>query len=313
MSTAALLALSAVACRQTSYWRDAEALWTRAISCTEQNAPGHYCLGHVYDAQGRRDEAIEQFRESLAAYSTSRFLTAETHSSLAHCLPAKEAIQHLKDATRVYPEGAGPRIRLAEALIQLGRPDEAVAEWVQLGRVLAGQGKVDAAIDSFVRAIKLQPQSASAHFHLGFALLGRGAAEEGAYHLRIAARIEPDESSVLRQTAWVLATNPKASVRDGALAVELARKAVEFCQGQDPHALDALAAAHAKARDFSAAIDAAEKASVAAMTQKNVALGDAIGRRLRLYRKHVPYREPAPLLPAVEVPSFPRRVGTSEH
>ncbi len=90
LSAASLLALSAAAWRQTSYWRDTEAVWTRATACTEQNALGHYCLGDVYDRQGRRDEAIEQFRAGLSAYSSSRFMTAETHWRLAYCLSLKE-------------------------------------------------------------------------------------------------------------------------------------------------------------------------------------------------------------------------------
>ena len=39
VSGAAILLLAAVAWRQTSYWRNAETVWTRAISCTDRESP----------------------------------------------------------------------------------------------------------------------------------------------------------------------------------------------------------------------------------------------------------------------------------
>ena len=53
VSGAAVLLLAAVAWRQTSYWRNAETVWTRAIACTEQNAMAHYSLAYLYAQQGR--------------------------------------------------------------------------------------------------------------------------------------------------------------------------------------------------------------------------------------------------------------------
>ena len=53
VSAAAVLLLAAVAWRQTSYWRNAETVWTRAIACTEQNVMAHYNLALVYVQQGK--------------------------------------------------------------------------------------------------------------------------------------------------------------------------------------------------------------------------------------------------------------------
>ena len=59
VSGAAVLLLAAVAWRQTSYWRNAETLWTHALACTEQNALAHYNLAMLYAQQGRTEEAID--------------------------------------------------------------------------------------------------------------------------------------------------------------------------------------------------------------------------------------------------------------
>ena len=65
VSAATVLVLAAVAWRQTTYWRDAEALWTRTVACTEQNLTAHYNLGLVYARQGKTAEAISHLREGL--------------------------------------------------------------------------------------------------------------------------------------------------------------------------------------------------------------------------------------------------------
>ena len=112
-------------------------------------------------------------------------------------------------------------------------------------------------------------------------------------HLDEAIRLAPDDVPMLWQTAWILATSPDPSVRDGARAVELATRAIRLSDGQEPRAFDALAAALAETEEFSAAVDAAEQASTIALTRGDAALADAIEQRTRLYRQGLPYRQPA--------------------
>ena len=69
VSGAAVLALAAVAWRQTSYWRDAETLWTHALACTGANLLAHYGLALLLSRQGRTEEAIVHLREAVAADS----------------------------------------------------------------------------------------------------------------------------------------------------------------------------------------------------------------------------------------------------
>ena len=75
-------------------------------------------------------------------------------------------------------------------------------------------------------------------------------------------------------------------------------KAVQLSQGQEPRALDVLAAALAETEEFSAAAELAQQASTMALLRGDEALADAIGQRARLYRQRLPYRQPAPPLPA---------------
>jgi tetratricopeptide (TPR) repeat protein len=354
VSAAAVVALAAVAWHQTSYWRNTEAVWTRAAACTTQNPLAHYCLAGIYAKQGRLEEAIIQSREALATYSIARKVTADTHVLLAECLTAQgktvEALANYEQAIRILPTvpmfhtrlaiafaGAGKvdqaadefrealrldpaalpaRVDLSNALLAQGKTSEAVAECrdvlekdprqvraiVVLASALAAQGQTDEAISSLERASELEPSNAATHFRLGRALYDRGQSPSAVAHLNEAIQLQPDDAAMLWQTAWILATSPDASVRHGTRAVELATRAIQLSGGQEPRAIDALAAALAETNKFSAAIEAAEHASAIALARSDDALADAIDQRTRLYRQGLPYREPASPRPAKHAP-----------
>ena len=103
--------------------------------------------------------------------------------------------------------------------------------------------------------------------------------------LNAAVRLQPDDVAMLWQTAWILATSPDPTVRDGARAVELATSAIQLSKGQEPHAWDTLAAALAETGEFSAAVETAEQASTLALLRNDDALAGAIAQRTRLYRR----------------------------
>jgi len=58
-----LAALSFLTYRQVGFWHDSEALWTHALQVSDEgNYKAHFNLAVIYDAQGRYDAAVEQFR-----------------------------------------------------------------------------------------------------------------------------------------------------------------------------------------------------------------------------------------------------------
>jgi hypothetical protein len=98
---------------------------------------------------------------------------------------------------------------------------------------------------------------------------------------------------LLNNLAWLLATCPDASVRNGARAVELAQQAERLSGGQDPSMLGTLAAAYAEAGRFPEAIAAAQEVCVRASVSRDQALLEKNQRLLELYRRGQPYHEPA--------------------
>lgn len=97
----------------------------------------------------------------------------------------------------------------------------------------------------------------------------------------------------LQAAAWLLATSPKAELRDGRAAVEFARKAVALTKRKDPKVLDTLAAAYAEATQFSKAISAEKEAIALALDDEEKKDYDS---RLKLYQAKSPYRAPQDML-----------------
>ena len=103
-----------------------------------------------------------------------------------------------------------------------------------------------------------------------------------------------NEIEACNNRAWLLATSPNASIRDGAAAIELARRANQLSENTQPGVLDTLAAAYAEAGRFPEALATARKALGLAKQQNDQALADVLRTRIALYETGKPYREVQP-------------------
>ncbi len=101
----------------------------------------------------------------------------------------------------------------------------------------------------------------------------------------------PDDVALLNDTAWVLATNPNASIRNGTEAVGLAQRAVRLSDGKEPAVLGTLAAAYAEAGRFSEAVQTARKALDLATEQNKQSLAESLKAKMALYEAGTPFRD----------------------
>lgn len=107
--------------------------------------------------------------------------------------------------------------------------------------------------------------------------------------LEQAVRLAPDWSAACNSLAWLLATCPDPSYRDGRRAVALGRRALESApEPMRAECLDTLAAALAEADEFAEAIDR-EREAISLMEDIDRRLN--YQRRLLLYEDREPYRE----------------------
>lgn len=130
-----------------------------------------------------------------------------------------------------------------------------VGAQTQLGKLYEQQGRYETAVKLYSEAIERNPSSLTA----------------------------------LNNLAWLLATCPDPQVHDGEAAVKHATQANELTSGVDPNVLDTLAAAHARAGDFSNARETAEKAWQLAQSTGRLQLAAQIATRIDLYRAEMPF------------------------
>ncbi len=212
--------LMVCAWRQTRYWRDSEALWSRTLACIPAQEPiAHNNLGNVLAARGEVDAAIDHYRRALEI--DPGYL--EAHNNLGSALAGRgqfdAAIVEYRRALDIDPDYLMAHNNLGNALAALGQSEAAIDEFRKavklnsnyamvynnLGIVLARQGQLDEAIAEYRKALKLAPDDAHFHNNLGSALAGRGRVDEAILHYRKALEHKPGYAEAHYNLAGALA------------------------------------------------------------------------------------------------------------
>jgi tetratricopeptide (TPR) repeat protein len=210
-----------------------------------------------------------------------------------------EALRHFEAVTRLRPGNASAWFNEGVALEALGRTDAAAARYADalkqqpdysaalnnLGALWLRAGRVDAAREKLEAAVAADPRNVEARANLALLLAGAGEADRALAEVNEALRLQPDLAGALTPIAWLMATHPSAAVRRPEAARTLAARIVDATERRDPAALDALAAAHAAAGEFEAAMAAANEA-LAHTTGEQAA---AVRERLELYKAKRPF------------------------
>jgi tetratricopeptide (TPR) repeat protein len=153
----------------------------------------------------------------------------------------------------------------------------------------------DKAIANFSESLRLNPRYARAYLDRGSIYLRQCKFKQASkdYNAAVAEidQLEPEtRHSVLNSIAWLRATSPQQSLRDGKQAVSVATRACELTEWKNWAYLDTLAAAYAEAGDFENALkfqsQAVELSAAASVDQQS-----GMHKRHELYRKKKPYRE----------------------
>ena len=181
------------------------------------------------------------------------------------------------------------------------RPENAPAQG-NLGKAFLQKGNLDAAMTHYHRLLQIEPDNLEARNILGTAFFQEGKVNEAIAEWQRILAIEPDNGNALSNLAWVLATHPDASIRNGAKAVDFAQRAVSISDQRSPIILRTLAAAYAENKRFSEAIETAQQAAKLAAAQGNAALAGELEMQIALYRKGGPLRD----TPAIHPSPLPR-------
>ena len=269
-----ILALAVTAFAQTAHWRNSETLWKHTLACTTNNTVAENNLGEALEQNGRPDEAMGWFQKALDAQPTY----AEAQGNLGNLLLQKgkldDALAHLKQAAQLNPSDAKFHSNLGNGLRQAGRLPDAVAE-LQM-------------------AVAMRPDNADFHYNLALALFQEGQVAEAGEQFAKTLELLPSHALArenLVGVAWLLATSPADSVRNGSKAVEFAQAATQGIGRSDPATLCALAAAYAETMKFTEAAATASEALRLAQQNSDTHLIGPLQEQIRLYQAGQPYRD----------------------
>ncbi len=184
-----------------------------------------------------------------------------------------KAIANLQAAIELRPENGPAHDNLAKALLQRGQLAEAMIQYRKF--------------------LEIEPESVEARNTLGTALIQQGRVTEAIAQWQEALAIQPDNGNAASNLAWVFATCPEDSIRNGPRAVELAEKAMRFSGGKIPMVFRIVAAAYAEDGRFSDAIEAARRGADLATSQGNSALAAELRNSIALYEAGRPLRDPS--------------------
>jgi protein O-mannosyl-transferase len=180
-------------------------------------------------------------------------------------------------------------ISLLQAAVDL-RPDNSPAH-ENLAKAFLQKGEVSDALVHYRRLLELQPDNIEVHNIVGTVLVQQGRVREGVEEWQKVLAIQPDNGNALSNLAWVFATVPDDSLRDGARAVKVAEQALRVSGGRIPILFRTLAAAYAENGQFSQAIETAQRGITLANSQGNPDLATELRGNIALYQESRPLRD----------------------
>lgn len=236
--------------------------------------PGPYQhRGEIYRNLGEFDDALVEFDKVLELQPGEALTLVHRAEIYLRSNRLDEALADVDTALKKQPLVLAHRIR-AEVLANMDRRREAIEAMeslceampnqIELKMQLALYYQVDKlphkAVEIYDKVLEQQSDSIPALRSRGDALLTLGEHAAAIADFEAALEHLPDDTALLNNLAWVLATSPDAEVRDGRRAVELATKACELTDYSKAHILSTLAAAFAESGDFGTAIEWSQKA-----------------------------------------------------
>jgi tetratricopeptide (TPR) repeat protein len=212
-------------------------------------------------------------RHALAVTANNSTMQLLLGDALSDQGKAEEAGRHFAEAVRICPDSVPAQSNLAMALVARGRLDEAAETCRAALQILSREPKI--------------------HYSLANILSEQGKWPEAIAEYKLLLQIDSNHVFALNNLAWLLATAPDSSFRDGPEAVRLAEQACQLSNYKVTLYMGTLAAAYAEAGRFDDAVKTAQKAVALATAMKDERLAGKNRELLELYQHQQAYHEPA--------------------
>ena len=237
---------------------------TQAIQSNPQDAQAYFKRALVYMTTGDDDKAIADLTQAIQI--NPRYAQAYFRRAFVYMIKGNydQAAADLTQAIQINPQ-----FKMA---------------YYRRACVYMMKGDDDLAISDLNKTIQIDPNFAQADLRCSYAYMLKGDYSQAMATLNQIIQSHPNGWSAYNRLAWLLATCPQASFRDGKKAVENATKAFEVLKSSQTR--DTLAAAYAEAGDFISAVKW-ENEAIDYQSDKEVA--EAQKTRLALYESYKPY------------------------
>jgi tetratricopeptide (TPR) repeat protein len=238
--------------------------YTRAVEKDVSNDVLIVNRASVYMSMGKYEDAVQDYNRAIEANGRSAVYFQQRAI-------AQKLLGNVEKAIADYD-------------IAVGMDPSNVAAWMGRGFIKFQLGKHHAAIDDFSKVIELAPGTAVAYNNRGFNYQLLKQYAKAAKDYQAAVKLLPNYLLAMQNQGWLLTTCEDQSVRDPALAVEIATSVCELSEYRELSDLSLLAAAHAAKGEFAQAILRQEQVvEIASEPQKLAAR-----KILELYQKNQP-------------------------
>ena len=214
----AVLAYTAAAAHQTTYWKDSEVLFRHALEVTPDNSIAQCNLASGLYQKKRYDEALAHCERSLQL-APGNNVAVEGMGMILHDMGRyEEALVKHREALALMPSDSKAQRNLRKTLKALGRLDTTEEEYGQLqekpfksvddlcrlGTLAMKLGKPDDAFKAFEAALKIEPDSKRVHNTVGDVLAGDGKFADALQYYEKALRADPADAQTLYNMGVVL-------------------------------------------------------------------------------------------------------------
>jgi tetratricopeptide (TPR) repeat protein len=240
-----------------------------AVRADPENPEIYAARGALHLDTGKFDEAFQDLNHSLLLRPKDPVALARRGLALSKRGDLEHALADLNEAIRLNP---------SEAMFYAWR-----------GSVHSATNRFDKALEDFDHALQLNATEPVFHSLRGFVYSKQGQFGQAVADFKKAMLLNPGSPEAYNNLAWVRATCPDASFRNGKEALQLALQGCELTGFKYRPLIDTLAAAYAETGDFEQAIKYEKQSfDLVGVTDKN---RPGMQQRLALYERHLPYRQ----------------------
>lgn len=203
------LGLGGLTWRQGQMYKDIETLWRATISGNPKAWLAHNNLGTVLLDQGKIDEAIGHFNESIEINPQYEI----AYYNLGYAQVKKgahgESMKYYQKAIELNPKYTNAYINLGMAYDALGDYKQAILNYNKakalkpesdvvyccLGDACSSLGSLDESEGYYKKSLELNPNNVDTHYNLACLLFEKKEIEKSIHHFKEALRLDPDREA----------------------------------------------------------------------------------------------------------------------